>query len=50
MNRIYVLAFVLVLAVFSSCNNGGDVATDDVITKKILYDVPFVNIKLEDRT
>ncbi|MBO7133727.1 MAG: hypothetical protein J6W06_06205 [Bacteroidales bacterium] len=50
MNRIYVLAFVLVLAVFSSCNNGGEVATDDVITKKILYDVPIVNLKLEDRT
>ncbi|MBR5984116.1 MAG: hypothetical protein IK025_10425 [Bacteroidales bacterium] len=50
MKRSIVLAVVLSLAVFSSCHKDGEIASGDVITKKILYDVPIVNLLLEDRS
>lgn len=50
MNRYFVLVVVLSLVVLSSCRRGGDEASGDVVTKKILYDVPIVNLQLEDRT
>ena len=50
MKRSIVFAVVLSLAVFSSCRKGGEEAGGDIVTKKILYDVPIVNLQLEDRT
>ena len=50
MKRSIVFAVVLSLAVFSSCRKGGEEAGGEIVTKKILYDVPIVNLQLEDRT
>ena len=50
MKRYFVIAVVLSLVVFSSCRKDGEVASGDIITKKILYDVPIVNLLLEDRS
>ncbi len=50
MKRSIVFAVVLSLAVFSSCRKGGEDDGGEIVTKKILYDVPIVNLQLEDRT
>jgi len=51
MNRYILLAALLFLVAFSSCRRGGEEEhRGDVITKKILYDVPIVNLQLEDRS
>ncbi|MBR4585004.1 MAG: hypothetical protein IKO34_14495 [Bacteroidales bacterium] len=50
MKRSIVFAVVLSLVVFSSCRKGGEEAGGEIVTKKILYDVPIVNLQLEDRT
>lgn len=50
MKRNFVLVFVLSLVALSSCRNGADEARGDIVTRKILYDVPIVNLKLDDRT
>ena len=50
MKRYFVFAVVLFLAVFSSCRKGGEETGGDIVTKKILYDVPIVNLLLEDRS
>ncbi|MBQ4476206.1 MAG: hypothetical protein II935_08435, partial [Bacteroidales bacterium] len=50
MKRCFVVALVLVLAVFASCRMGGEDVGGELIKKKILYDVPIVNLLLEDRS
>ena len=50
MKRSIVFAVVLSLVVFSSCRKGGEDDGGEIVTKKILYDVPIVNLQLEDRT
>ena len=50
MKRCFVVALMLVLAVFASCRKGGEDVGGELITKKILYDVPIVNLQLEDRS
>ena len=50
MKRNFVLVLVLSLLALSSCKNEGGEERGDLVTRKILYDVPIVNLQLEDRT
>ena len=50
MKKCFVFAIVLSLVAISSCRNGDEVVKGEVLTKKILYDVPIVNLLLEDRS
>ena len=50
MKRYFVFAVVLSLFALSSCKNSGGEDRGDLVTRKILYDVPIVNLQLEDRT
>ena len=50
MKKCFVFAIVMSLVAFSSCRKGGEVESGEVLTKKILYDVPIVNLLLEDRS
>jgi len=50
MKRNFVIALVLPLLVLSSCKSGEGEVSGDLVTRKILYDVPIVNLQLEDRT
>lgn len=50
MKRFLFVAVVLSLLSHSACNNGDGGISGDLVTRKILYDVPIVNLQLEDRT
>lgn len=50
MKKCFVFAIVLSLVAISSCRKGDEVVSGEVLTKKILYDVPIVNLLLEDRS
>lgn len=50
MRRVLLPIFILCIALLSSCKDKSDGPKGDLITKKILYDVPVVNLQLEDRT
>ena len=50
MKRNFVFVLVLSLVVLSSCKNEVNEERGDLLTRKILYDVPIVNLQLEDRT
>ena len=50
MKRYFVFAVVLSLVALSACKNKGGEESGDLVTRKILYDVPIVNLQLEDRT
>ncbi len=51
MKKCFVFAIVLSLvASFASCRKGDEAVSGEILTKKILYDVPIVNLLLEDRT
>lgn len=50
MKRYFVFAVVLSFVALSACKNKGGEESGDLVTRKILYDVPIVNLQLEDRT
>ncbi|MBO7571139.1 MAG: hypothetical protein J6T48_03200 [Bacteroidales bacterium] len=50
MKRFLFVAVVLSLLSLSACNNGDGGISGDLVTRQILYDVPIVNLQLEDRT
>ena len=50
MKRYFVLAVVFSLLSFSACKSDAGDEHGELVTKKILYDVPIVNLLLEDRT
>jgi len=49
-NKKFLYVLVLSLIVFSACTNKESEERGDLVTRKILYDVPIVNLLLEDRT
>ncbi|MCF0207444.1 MAG: hypothetical protein HUK15_08450 [Bacteroidales bacterium] len=49
MKRLYFILFALLVGLVS-CKKGDDEQLGDVITTKIMYDVPIVNLRIDSRT
>lgn len=41
---------IIILLSLSACKNSNKIEEGEIITKKIMYDVPIVNLRLSDRT
>lgn len=50
MKRYFVLVALITLVALSACKNEAGEERGDLVTRKIMYDVPIVNLQLDDRT
>lgn len=50
MKRYFVFVALIALVWLSACKNEAGEERGDLVTRKIMYDVPIVNLQLEDRT
>jgi hypothetical protein len=50
MKRYFVFVALITLVALSACKNEAGEDRGDLVTRKIMYDVPIVNLQLEDRT
>ena len=50
MKRYFVFVALITLVALSACKNEAGEERGDLVTRKIMYDVPIVNLQLDDRT
>ena len=50
MKRYFVFVALITLVALSACKNETGEERGDLVTRKIMYDVPIVNLQLDDRT
>ena len=50
MKRYFVFVALVTLVALSACKNEAGEERGDLVTRKIMYDVPIVNLQLDDRT
>lgn len=50
MKRYFVYVALVSLVALSACKNEAGEERGDLVTRKIMYDVPIVNLQLDDRT